>query len=385
MNGRSRAKPRDRHAMIRHAMSMHGTNARVLAATAALVLVLAAPRAFADVPATLTAIVWVSSTTDRALLSRVQGQTADLDVTLSVADDTLPDDLAAQLSAATRLARERGARVAVWFTLDRLADPSNLLVHVADVSSGRVFVRAIAAAHGDGANTGADVPAVPSATLEAAALVVRGALRALAQGGTIGIAAPNSTSPSSVLSRGPSAPSWRVSASVGWQTSIDGLAAFGHHGPAARISGGTGLLEVGASFGSALPVTRVDAWTSVQLTRLGFDVWVGAAWTVERQFRFGAHVGVGAVLYFRATAAIDPRATPTPPRVLPSILVSPEVSAAWFPTALRGRLGVSLTLGADVVPSAPALGYDDGSGFQRFQTLWPVQPRIGLALSLATE
>ena len=123
------------------------------------------------------------------VVARVEGQVADLPVTLARGPALAEaSDLAAQLAAARAHARAHAADAVVWFA----RDDDGWTVSVADPAGGRLLVRRVDAAAG---------ALSASAALEAAALVVRTAVRGLAAGGEIGVApeptaalAPSSTS-----------------------------------------------------------------------------------------------------------------------------------------------------------------------------------------------
>src|SRR5262249_30201480 len=85
--------------------------------------------------------------------------------------------------AAGAIAKQRGAQAVVWFE-PVPESGAGVLVLVADPRAGRILVRRIDAG---GRAPGATLRDLDSATLEAAALVVRTALHGLAQGAVIGI------------------------------------------------------------------------------------------------------------------------------------------------------------------------------------------------------
>lgn len=146
----------------------------VLVLVPGLLLSAAAP-ARAEAP--MRAVVRVPEA-EPALWARVRGQSSDLDVTLTRVRDAGEPALADQLEVAARLARAHQARVVVWFR--PLPGRRGVIVYVAEPGADTVFVRRLPQGKGS--------VAARSATAEAAALVVRSALRALAAGGRIGVA-----------------------------------------------------------------------------------------------------------------------------------------------------------------------------------------------------
>src|SRR5262249_18407479 len=122
-------------------------------------------------------VVRVSSDTARGLRDRIAGQTSDLDVELtSVETPPLEPTLGEQLDAAAEWARRTGAQAVVWCDPERAPERGGFMLYVAEPNTSRVLVR----------RTGGE-RAAPSADLEAAALIVRLAVRALMRGGVIGV------------------------------------------------------------------------------------------------------------------------------------------------------------------------------------------------------
>ena len=357
---------------------------------ATLALATAAPRA-AAAKATPRAVVRVDSPDDAALLRRLRGQASDLGVDLFVEPGPLEPRLAAQLTSAAALAQARGALAVVWFLH---AGPREVVVLVDVPASGRVLVRRVAAEGRRATDR--------SAMLEATAVIVRGALRALAAGGRIGIAAeaavrqledreppPAAVAPPPPTPRPAVAPparrtqlGWRTA--VGWQVAADGASPVGQHGLAARVAleRGRAILEFAAWAG--IPSRLDDGQTTVELTRHAGGL--AAGWVVAR----GAHLRLvlgawlGAAAYFRSTAVNVSGLAATPARVTAAFVVGPEARLQWSRRVGKGAIGLELVAGGDAVAGVPELVYQQGTTAVPRSRLWPVQPRGGLNLIVGT-
>jgi hypothetical protein len=346
---------------------------------AALGIVLCAPAARAD-PDPMRTVVRVAAPEDEELLSRVQGQTVDVDVELvALRGQRLEPGVAAQIRAAAKLAREHDARVVVWF---RHARDREVVVYVAEPGAGTVLVRDIGA-------PAADSGVVErSAAAEAAALVVRSALRALAAGGRIGVEtteiAATETQPAMPRvrrrARAPADAVWFTSA--GWQGVADGASDFGMHGLAVRIGRKSGSLHSALVLAASLPSTMEDDLTSVELARHVAAVAVGYELLSRERALVTAELGLGVVGFFRSTVALEPGAVPTPNRVTPALLVSPGARLLARPIAASESLWLEVSVGVDAVVGRPELGYESGEAFVRRDRLWPVQPRLGLGIGV---
>src|SRR5215510_11568807 len=153
---------------------------------------------------------------DALAVARLRGQLADLDVALTVAPGAVEPVLEVQLASAARLALAGGARAVVWF----VARDGGLSVAVATPGDHRLFVREIPAAD-------------PSAVAEAAAVAARGAIRALGEGGTIGVEVAPAAPPAASQRLG-------LELAIGWQVAIDAGADAGAHAIAQRTSVSSG-------------------------------------------------------------------------------------------------------------------------------------------------
>lgn len=326
-------------------------------------------------------VVRAAASADRELLSRVQGQTVDVAVELLPASDPLERTVSAQLRAAVALSRVHDARVVIWF---RHLPDGAVVVYVADPGAGTVLIRQVAAPLQSGAAVD------PSAAAEAAALVVRSALKALAAGGRIGVeraevaAVPDAETPPPAAVGEVHGASDRSAwlTSVGWHGAFDGASDFGAHGITARVGWQRGRLILSAMVAASLPAVIEDELTSVEIARHAAAASVGLEmWSGER-VALGAELGVGAVGFFRSTVALTTEALPTPSRVTTALLIAPGLRLRVRPLSSIRSLWLHLGAAADVVVGRPELGYETDAGFVRRDQLWPVQPRLELGVGL---
>lgn len=355
----------------------------------------------------LRVVVRVASERDRALLGRVRGHSADLDLDLLATETgAIEPRLGDQLDAAAALAQAQGASVVVW--ADAGATPGEVLVIVYVPASGRVLVRRLGSA-------GA---APTSSTLESAALVVRGALRALAQGAVIGVqredlsagepsSAPQAHSPP-VAPPAPRAIEQRAAEPIatsrttprrartrsfgwvlsgGWQFAIDGLSRATQQGPALR----GGILfdswEISLALSTALPADLSGEGWVVHLSRHSAGIYAGLHIELLRDLNLGVGVLAGAVTFVRSTSTSSPGVEPSPTRWTFSPLLAAEVRASWLRRVGGGCVGLVLALGTDVVPGAPRFGIEVFGGSEPGAIVpvfdaWLLQPRASLSIEL---
>ncbi len=317
------------------------------------------------------------------LLARVRGQSSDLPVVLEVQRGPLEGSLREQIVAAADLARSRGARAIVWF----VAADREVVVHVMEPGASRVLVRRVAAEEAGARGR--------SAMLEASAVVVRGALRALSAGGEIGVvvtAAPERSEPPArpsppppvvpplpavpppvVPPPAPARAAWALEASG--QLVADG--AVQHAGLGARLERRFGRLSLGV-FGATGPAAgRDDGRSVVELARHQGAGVAGFA-LVEGDLRLSLGLAGGVVAYQRSTTVVRGLQA-TPGRTTFAGLVAPEVRLG---IRLAGPFGLVVWAAADVVAGAPELVYETAAGVEVRDRLWVVQPRGGLGVAI---
>lgn len=352
---------------------------RVLPHAAAVLVALAATTSTVRAgESTTVAVVRVTSPADAELLDRVRGQTVDLDVQLVVVpapalEPTLPE----QLAAARRLAVQRGARVVIWFRAAGATGGKETTVFVAEPGADRVLVRRIAG--GDAGDLSG------SAAREAAALVVRASLRAIAAGGSIGIETPREAPPAPApevvapppASPSPAGPRTRVDLAAGGQGALVDGEGVGHFGVVARVGLARGRWGVDLGGALGLDADYRDALTVIRVARS--RALVSAAYQLPRVPIWIA-AGAGVMVLSRTTEAIGSgvMATPATRTWLP--VIAPEVRARLRPGG--GPLALELEAGLDLLPVVPQLDYQLDGQRQVRDRMWPVAPRIGLMVTL---
>jgi hypothetical protein len=319
----------------------------------ALVLTLLAGRAVAQAQP-LIAVLLVNDDGEAELAGRVEGQTSDLELSLVVerraAGAGGPD-----LAEAAVIAGRHRARVVVWFQ----RDASSWLVHIAEPSEDREFVRRVAvASQGDLAS---------SATAEGVALVVRGALQALAAGGSIGVAEPLAATSSD----------WRRGfAAIGWRAVSAGGPSI-HHGVAARAGMASGRWHGDITTGFYPGVAIDDQTATIELERWSFAAGVGVELAPGAGWRAGLALDAGATRFARVTTRAEGTLDPTPPEITWSPSGSGRVRLA---RRLAGRAWLELAIGAEVLLRAPEFGVQSGGSFVIHTRLRPVEPFGALGL-----
>ncbi|AKF04609.1 hypothetical protein DB32_001758 [Sandaracinus amylolyticus] len=300
------------------------------------------------------------------LLGRVRGQTGDLPWALDRVENGAGD-----FERALAIGRARRAQVVVWFEREGGA----IVVNVAEVDERRLFARSIEVPMGEA-----------SAALEAAALVVRGALSDLAQGGHVGIVMPApppvapepepEPQPPPALPR--EEPDARLLVSLGAGIAIDGEAPRAHVGPAARIAVDVGIVELAVEGRSGVQEELDRDALTVLVTR--FAARAGAAIELidDGEWRATIGAGLGIAGHLRSTDVRDDSLEPTSPSTVATFLASGEVRGQWFPGA--GPVGLELAVGADVLAIAPRFVVQRADGLEVLHAPWSVQPTVSLGL-----
>lgn len=329
---------------------------------------------------TLRGLFRVTGPDDRALLERVRGQASDLAVTLEVEETPdLPPNLRDQLAEAQTLAAGHEARVVIWAR--RTAEFVEIVV--ADLALDRVLVRALADASSADERSARD---------EAAALVVRSALKASLAGVALG------SSPKELLPVAEPAPvvdtpkepapvppepaprptprKERWLAALGGLAGGDGVGGAGRYAVSARVGWFGSRWELGLRGGYGFGVeTRVEL-ARLTLAQHRLEAYVEVVPLVRETVRLGLLAGAGARLFSLHVDSTEDSLSGESGR---KVLVSVSALAALrvLPTWSRwqgGRAGIELSAGLDVLPRALELGYRDEERFVVAETLWRVQP-----------
>jgi hypothetical protein len=301
---------------------------------------------------------------DATIVERLRGQLADLDdVTLAVDDGGAAEPtLEAQLAAAERVAATHDARVVVWF----VARGRALEVAIATPADHRLFVREIP-------------PAAESTMAEAAAIAIRGAVRSIALGGTIGVEVPVTPVVEDVphAALGGHRTTTQLSASLGWQTTLDGGAEHGAQALVQRTWIARGAWGASLTLALGLPL----AWRAAPDVVLDIAR-SGGALAVERRFGWlSVGVGAGALIYHRSTSMAPSGLDATPSASTVAATATAEL--AWH-AHLAGRLGVVAAIGVDVVAHAPEAVVSRDGMTEVIDSIRAVQPRASVALEIGT-
>jgi len=320
-------------------------------------------------------VVVLAGRDDDAVIARVEGQVADLSVTLTRGPaPAAAHDLARQLAAAGAIARTTDADAVVWF----VADGDGWIVNVADPAAGRVLVRRI-----DGGAGAMD----RSAALEAAALVVRTALRGLAAGGEIGVVAeppppsptPPPPPPAPPRATPPAAPRIAPLAEVGWIAALDGDAAAGHHGLAAALGVRRGRWQLAATVAHFPATARTSALATIAVDRQALGLAGARALLARPAWRLHLGLALAATRFGRATTATSGALMATADRATWSATVTPTVR-------IDRRLGraawLALDVGATALATVPAFEVRGPAGAAEVGRLWAVEPTVALSIAV---
>jgi hypothetical protein len=356
-------------------VSLFADLVRFLACAVVLAWVLGPARAGAE---PLRGVVRIAAPADRPLYERVRGQASDLELELVPLDaSALEETLPAQLAKARELGSAAQAQVVVWFTreLERLE------VVVADLAAERVLVRAIERGEGELAGSAQD---------EAAALVVRSALKASLMGAALGTPEPElappepePTPPPAVVApppvsepvAAPPAPRFRLGARV--VAGKDGATDPGNLGVGLRFAIAHHAFEFGVLGLYGLPAD-VD---ETQLAKLSLSQHRAGAYgayapLLGRYLQLTIEAAVELCVFMTEVSGEPPQLEVARERALLAAVSADVGMRAWF----HRHVAVGLTVGLAVLPKRPVLGYEVGPNFERVQPLWVAQPRVGIEL-----
>lgn len=360
-------------------------------------------------------VVRVPDPTSRALMQRIRGQTSNLDQELLEAvQPAIETRVTDELATARRLAAQHEARVVVWF--DTTGESLTLFFSIP--REGRTLVRTLerAASHdSQPPYSSALGRAMDSATLEAAALVVRSVLRAVASGATIGVtlakpldvpAVPEPAPPSppavpaapvraAPVGRAadtagaelvaPASPHTRLGwlLSAGWHSTLPGPSTW-LQGVEARAGFCGGPWTLGVQVSIDAPAELSDRYATVRLSRDTAGVFAALALPVGDAFRVALSLGAGVAGFARESVDTSPGVRGAPDSWNTSALVDADIGVAVRQRWLGSVWALALRVGADVVLAPPTIGYDVGGVFIAEHTLWSPQPKAVLGLEVAS-
>lgn len=373
----------------------------------------------------LRVLLRVKQPQDAELLTRLRGQTSDLRVTLDSLETAValgaPTDGA---RAAFKLCGVQDADALIWAEWSEASEP-NVWIALATCSDRRLLARQVTLeAAGSGTAT--------SGVSEACALVLRGALSVLSQGGSIGVqAAPEPNAPRGARTSASGAPVAGVEPSsehdsvalrttttapvpapvaaapapaesdepalvqadlpprpptepptvygaLAVQQAWDGASARGQPALQAQIALGGAVHQLGMTGQVGFPVELRDAFTRVVLARHGLTAnwWVNAwrrgAWRLRWSF------GAGVAIYQRAVQA---RSAQAHPRGSSRLSFAPTLGTALELQRKLGPVWLSLGAGVEGMLRTPRFVYQTANGPRDAITLWPLLPRLFLALA----
>jgi hypothetical protein len=331
------------------------------------------------------AVLRASSPEDAQLAERLQGQLSDLPVVLRVSPGPAPSTEATeQWRTAVALAEQGPFRVVIWFHHESEA----IVVHVAEPATRRLLVRRV--------QVETHRRKGRSAAAEAAALIVRSALKALVAGNPVGDVveevpeppaldppalepSPPPPAPAPASSAAPTREGWGMS--VGWQSTLVGDGPLGQHGARLGVGWEGARLRARVLLLASLPTPLSDEYTRVSLSRHALGAGVDAAVVSTEHFRLGAGLEVGLAGILRDTVALAPGVQAAPLRLTPSLYGAPTLAARWR----AGPVALEASLALDVLTTVPTLGYQQQGTFILRNSLWRAQPRFGLAILLGAH
>lgn len=323
-------------------------------------------------PAKRRSIALIYAPEDPELLSRLRGQTADLDWELIVID---AEEGARSTKEAARLGRARAAAAVIWF--EPMDD--GLDVHVVDVERGDELRR-------HASLRPAQDRLIASAAAEAAALMVRSILSSLTSAAHPKI---EKRPPPVVIEHRPkpapvSSKQTGVHVRLGWQAGFDSNELDVWQGPALGLALRLHRIRVGLFAGYALPRHLEDRLTRLRVSRYSLGLEAGVAFVDEAHVTLSGLVGGGVLAYERATRALDPQVTPTDARRSLAPSLAAELRLGFRPSG-NVPLSIVTALSADVVAKAPILTYSEGGRSVERARIWPIQPGLGLFLQLESD
>ncbi|MFP2924668.1 hypothetical protein ACLESO_05510 [Pyxidicoccus sp. 3LG] len=166
---------------------------------------------------------------------------------------------------------------------------------------------------------------------------------------------------------------------VGAHASLDGYAKGGHQGLLLGAGWEGPSLRFRLQVLAGLPARLRDERTQVTLGQYSAALWADLPVASTGALELSAGLGAGVVGFSRRTEALAPEVDAEPSRIIPALLVGPELSARWN---AGSRLAFEASFAGELLLGRPALGYAvDGNLVSRGDG-WAVRPRVGLALVL---
>ncbi len=312
----------------------------------------------------LPVLVLIADHEQRGLATRIEGQTADLAVRISIQQASLPAKLHEQLKFVTARATDRQA--VIWF----VKQDSSWIVRV--IQDGRMLTRQVKAS---GAWS-------ESACTEAVGLVVRTALQGLLNN-AMAMEQLAETNKSDYAE--PVKSPWGLQGDFGWSGLMETSKTF-HQGI---------VLRWGANWGARtkkwyanlilgyFPNTSIrTSLAKFHLGRKDIGVVLGHNWQVYNCSPFtwsiGSEFSTSVLRFNRATYSTSPDLIPIDNSNFWMLALMPAIRTTCF---FSSNFGISATIGADVIIGSVKFDVKTAPGLTPIASLWPVQPRATLALT----
>ena len=325
----------------------------------------------------LRGAVRIAEPDDRALYERIRGQASDLEVALTPLEAApLEPARPEQLTRARELGSGAAAQLVIWFA----RTPATLEVLVADLAAERLFVRPIARGEGELARSAQD---------EAAALVVRSAIKASLGGAALGAPEqalapppppppPPEPPPPEPPPPAPAAPPPppRLRLGFGARAGRDGASDPPQFGVGARLGFVHRELEFGLRGAFGLPADVSATVAALSLSQHGAAGYAAYTPWLGQRVQLALELALELQLY--ATKVRDARAELEARRDRGAFAaIAVALGARWW---LHERFAVALSVELATLPRRPLLGYQTDGGFVTVEQVARVQPRLALEL-----
>jgi hypothetical protein len=307
--------------------------------------------------AALRLLLLVSGQEERKIATRAEGQLADLDVTTSVELFQPAPELAEQRVEALGRCQDAGADAVAWFGTEGGAR----FVYLAQ--EGRFFSRGVPPSVG---------PVSTSASEEAAALVLRTAVRGLLAG-ALWAPAPLFEPPAA----SPAPPTLSGWGAAAWLFQLDGQRSGGRHGIA--LSGGLarGPWRAGLFLHFSPPLALATDAT-YDVTRLAAGASLSYALVSQQSWRASASLRLAAEAFLHSSSGATAL-----PGLVPAQThdASPSLHlGAGLEARLSRSLWLELEAGATLLFQPPSFGVETSAGFLESSALHTLSPTLRLGL-----
>lgn len=313
----------------------------------------------------LSVLVLIANHAQRGLATRIQGQTADLAVRITIQQAVLPANLPDQLEFVK--ARTTDHQVVIWF------ENQNGTWVVRVIEAEKMLTRRVQTS---GAWS-------ESASTEAVGLVVRTALQGLLNSVTVNENS-HTTNKSESVSDSVESP-WGLHGDFGWSGLMENSETF-HQGIVFRWGANWGAETnkwcANLVFGYFSNTFIRTSLATFHLDRKEIGVLMGHNWQVTDYppftWNIGSDFGASVLQFNRATYSTNPGLTSKDNSSFWMFALTPAIRTTWF---FSRNWGISATLGADVIVGSVKFDVETASGLTSIASLWPVQPHATLSLA----